>query len=208
MFLIITVIFVGIIYYNRQIKSITCDNCSEAINKSLVFLSGERARLVSDRVLGILKPYPEIGSFVITEKGWGNLQLRLENKKPLFSVKQGSWYYHYDWEGRFANKTTDQKHPTLIAPNFNEEVVKGLRIVFFFAKLETINTAEIIGHDLIISTPEIKVVFPLIDDYRLLIAKYYYIKNNMIDEVKKNLVVNNETPITIDLRYQRPIAYR
>jgi len=122
-------------------------------------------------------------------------------------VKRGGWYYHYDWNGRFVEKSTDKIFPTLEARDFNDDVVKGLRILFFFAKLESTYTAQIVDGSLLVSTPEIIVKFPLEDDYQLLITKYYYIRNNMLPEVKKNLVVNNQTPITMDLRYLRPIAY-
>ena len=199
----------GVFYYNREIKSFICESgCNPAIDQSLTVMVGGKVRLATREVVDLLKVYPEVGSFTLTEKGWGNLQLQLKPKKPLFSVKKRGWYYHYDWDGRFAEKSREQKFPTLEANTFDDETLKGLKILFFFAKLEPAAQALIRDRDLLISVPGMTVKFPLSDDYRLLIAKYFYIKNNMLLEVKKNLVVNNETPITMDLRYLRPIAFK
>lgn len=209
LFFLIAILSIGSIYYNRKINSFVCEvDCNPDISRALAQMTGTRVRLAPQSVSQFLKSYSKIGSFTIKEKGWGNLEISLVSKKPIFSVKRASWYYHYDWDGRFAEKSKDQQFPTLTAKNLDNEIIKGLRTLFFFAKLETVYTAEVVNRDLVISTPDIKVIFPLVDNYRLLIAKYYYIKNSMLDEIKNNLVVNNKTPITIDLRYQRPIAYK
>ena len=208
-FMVVIGLGVGYFYYNRRVSHFVCTpDCDQSINQALAALDKTKVRLVPQAVSELLKSHSEIGNFTISERGWGNLELKLEAKKPLFSVKRGGWYYHYDWNGRFVEKSTDKIFPTLEARDFNDDVVKGLRILFFFAKLESTYTAQIVDDSLLVSTPEIIVKFPLENDYQLLITKYYYIRNNMLPEVKKNLVVNNQTPITMDLRYLRPIAYK
>ena len=196
-------------YYDRKINSFVCkSDCNPQVSQALEVLVKTRVRLAPAAVAELLKNQPEIGNFTVTEKGWGNLQLLVVKKKPLFSVKKGGWYYHYDWDGRFVEKTKEQKFVFLEARSFDNSVLNGLRLLFFFTKLESTYTAQIIDDSLLVSTPETVVKFPLEDDYQLLITKYYYIKNNMLSEVKKSLVVNSETPITMDLRYLRPIAFK